>query len=75
MKKEGKMSEYTEIKKEWEHYKSSITGELHYLIDIIEKQREAINELLANIELAHPEEYKQYRELPSVDKILKLTEE
>ena len=49
--------------------------EQKYLIDIIEKYREAINELLANIELSHPEEYKQYRELPAVDEAYKLTEE
>ena len=48
---------------------------LYLAIDIIEKQRGAINELLANIELSHPEEYKQYRELLSVDEAYKLTEE
>jgi len=68
------MSEYTEIKKTWENGNIDI-DDVDVLFDIIKKQREAINELLANIELAHPEEYKQYRELPSVDKALKLTEE
>ena len=61
------MSEYTHIKKLLQNIKYR---ENH----IIEKQREAINELLANIELAHPEEYKQYRELPAVDEAYKLTE-
>jgi len=51
------------------------TDEIKSLIDIIEKKDEAINELLINIELSHPEEYKQYRELPAVDEAYKLTEE
>jgi len=70
---------YIEISAEKGEYitpelKKSIATE-RYLIDIIEKLREAINELLANIELAHSEEYKQYRELPAVDEAYKLTEE
>jgi len=73
------MSEYTHIKKLLQNikYRENHWPTWDYmdiLIDIIEKQREAINELLANIELAHPEEYKQYRELPAVDEAYKLTE-
>ena len=73
MKKEGKMSKYEDINEMDSSapcYKAT-----RYLIDIIEKQRWAIIDLLINIELAHPEEYDQNRELPSVDKALKLTEE
>ena len=76
------MSEYTEIKENfcngWFSHKHTPTVAIQAifdLIDIIEKQREAINELLINIELSHPEEYKQYRELPAVDEAYKLTEE
>ena len=69
------MSEYTEIKRSHDEGWFTIHERAQVLIDIIEKQREAINELLINIELSHPEEYKQYRELPAVDEAYKLTEE
>jgi len=79
------MSDFAAIKKNlerWDHCDANArwgnyitVRDIRILIDIIEKQREAINELLANIELSHPEEYKQYRELPAVDEAYKLTEE
>ena len=75
------MSEYTKIKERWrdsaatEYTDLQIEYDIDELIGITKKQREAINELLANIELSHPEEYKQYRELPAVDEAYKLTEE
>jgi len=77
------MSKYTEIKEYCREGLDCIANSrdfeeanrLLHLIDIIERQRWAIIDLLINIELAHPEEYDQNRELPSVDKALKLTEE
>jgi len=68
------MSEYTEIKKVWENGNIDI-DDIDVLFDIIKKKDEAINDLLINIELSHPEEYKQYRELAAVDEAYKLTEE
>ena len=76
MKKEGKMSVVNCIKGHIKLVKNEmIRQDMLNLIDIIEKKDEAINELLINIELSHPEEYKQYRELPAVDEAYKLTEE